>query len=219
MTERAIAGFSLGLLAAFLTGCPSARPPASQFPSAAAALARMKATFACERAVGGEARIDHFSKRTRIRGKLFLFAARPNGLRFDLQGPPPFNSLFATLTTDGPAFSLSDLRAHKFYEGPASACNVARLTEVPIEPSALVHLLAGQAPLLVHDDAALQMEWSGNGYYAIRIASTREASEEVHIAPAPADYAKPWQDQRIRVLDVRVAQRGVDLYHADLGSH
>jgi hypothetical protein len=26
---------------------------------------------------------------------------------------------------------------------------------------------------------------------------------------------KPWQEQRTRVLDVRVTQRGVDLYHAD----
>jgi hypothetical protein len=219
MIERTLRGLALGLLVLAPLGCPSAPPPASQFPTAADALSRMKATFACQRAVKGEARIDHFSKRGRVRGKLLLFAARPNGIRFDLLSPPPFNSIVATLTTEGTAFALSDLRAHKFFEGPASACNVARLTEVPIEPSALVQLLGGQAPLLVHEDARLEIEWDAKGYYVVRIPSTRDASEEVHLVPSPVDFGKPWQSQRIRVLDVRVAQRGVELYHADLGAH
>src|SRR4051794_27067340 len=219
MSGRWPNAISLGLLLALVSGCPSVRPPPSQFPTAADALSRMKATFACERGVGGEARIDHFSKRTRVRGKLLLFAMRPNSLRFDLIAPPPFNSIVATLTTYDDAFALSDQRAHRFYEGPATACNVARLTEVPIEPSALVQILGGQAPLLVHEDQKLQMEWSGSGYYVVRIPSTRDASEELHLVPSPADYGKPWQSQRVRVLDVRVSQRGADLYHADLGAH
>jgi hypothetical protein len=210
---------ALGLLALALAGCPSVPPPASQFPTAADALARMKGTFQCERGVKGEARIDHFSKGKRERGKLLLFAVRPNGLRFDLVSPPPFNSIVATLTTHDAQFALSDLRAHRFYEGPASACNVARLTEVPIEPAALVQLLGGQAPLLVHDDARLEMRWSGSGYYAIRIPSTRGAFEEVHLSPSPVDFGKPWQSQRLRVLDVRVSQQGADLYHAALDAH
>jgi hypothetical protein len=200
-------------------GCHAIPPPRSQFPTPADAIARMKATFACERGVKGEAKIDQFSDRGRIRGKLLLFASRPNRLRFDVVAPPPMSSVVSILAADQGSFSLFDMRERKFYEGPASACNIARLTEVPLEAHALVSLLAGQAPLLVHQDAQLQMEWSADGYYVIRIPSTRGASEEVHIAPNPADVGQPWSQQRLRVLDVRVAQQGIELYHASMEAH
>jgi hypothetical protein len=206
-------------LAALLCGCGSARPPPSQFPTAADALARMKETYRCERGVKGEARIDHFSQRGRIRGKLLLFASRPAELRFDLMSPPPMSSILATLTAGDGRFSLSDLRERRFYEGPASACNIARLTEVPIVAHALVDLLGGRAPVLVHDDARLEMEWNGHGYYVVRIPSTRGSSEQIRLAPVPADFMRPWAVQRVRVLDVRVSQHGVDVYHAELGDH
>jgi hypothetical protein len=200
-------------------GCHPVAPPLSQFPTAAAALGRMKATYACARGVKGDARVDQFSSRGRVRGKVLLLASRPDRLRFDVMSPPPFGSIISTLTADAGQFALSDLREKKFYEGPASACNIARLTDVPLEAHALVSLLGGQAPLLVHRDADLRIEWNGHGYYAVRIPSTRDALEELHIVPTPADFEKPWSVQRLRVLDVRVIQRGVELYHASLDDH
>jgi hypothetical protein len=205
------------LLAA--AGCAAVPPPRSQFPTPADALARLKATFQCAIGVKGEAKIDQFSDAGRVRGKLLLYALRPNRLRFDVVSPPPFNSVVSTLTADQGRFSLFDLREHKFYEGPATACNIARLTEVPLEAHALVSLLGGQAPLLVHQDGQLQMEWNRDGYYVIRIPSTRGAVEEVHIAPSPDDMARDWSSQRMRVLDVRVAQQGIELYHAAMDVH
>jgi hypothetical protein len=179
----------------------------------------MKDTYRCERSVRGEATVDHFSDRGRVRGKLLLFASRPEELRFDLMSPPPLGSIISTLTAGGGHFSLSDLREKKFYEGPASACNIARMTEVPIVTHALVDLLGGRAPLLVHDDARLEMDWNGHGYYVIRIPSTRGASEQIRLAPTPEDFARPWAVQRLRVLDVRVSQNGMDVYHAELSDH
>jgi hypothetical protein len=200
-------------------GCQGARPPASQFPSAAAALARMKETFQCERGVHGDAKVDHYSNVGRVRGKALLYAVRPQSLRIDVVGPPPFNSIFATLTSDGQQFALADFRRKEFLHGAATACNVARLTQVSLPPHVLVSLLGGRAPLLVHDDARLEMEWSSRGYYIIRIPSTQGADEEVHLSPSPADWGKPWQEQRVRVLEVAVNQRGVELYRAELGDH
>jgi outer membrane lipoprotein-sorting protein len=213
--KRALAG----ICAVVLTGCPSAAPPPSRFPTAADALARMKATYRCARGARGDAKFDSFSNRGRIRGKLLLFTNRPNRIRLDVLSPPPFNSIVSTLTTDDGRFSFLDLRQRKFFEGLASACNIARLTEVPVETQALVSLLGGQAPLLVHHDSDLQMEWSSDGYYLIRIPSTRGASEELRVAPTPADFQKPWSAQRLRVLDVRVVQQGIELYHASLDNH
>jgi hypothetical protein len=216
---RRASTFVLAVLAAGAGGCANTPPPPSRFPTAAAALERMKATYRCERAVRGEAKVDHFSERGRVRGKLLLFASRPADLRLDLMSPPPLGSILATLTTENGRFSLSDVREKKFFEGPASACNIARLTEVPVVAHALVDLLGGRAPLLVHDDAQLEMTWSGHGYYLVRIPSTRGAVEQVHLAPTPADFARPWTEQRLRVLDVRVSQQGFDLYHAELADH
>jgi hypothetical protein len=133
--------------------------------------------------------------------------------------PPPFNSIVSTLTTEDARFSLFDQREKRFYEGPATACNIARLTEVPIEAHALVSLLGGQAPLLVHRDADLTIEWSSKGRYLIRIPSTQGAIEELEVAPSPVDFQKPWAEQRLRVLDVKVAQQGIELYHATMEAH
>jgi outer membrane lipoprotein-sorting protein len=207
------------VLAVVLTGCPSTAPPPSRFPTAADALARMKATYQCARGVKGDAKFNSVSEAGIAKGKVYLFASRPNRLRFDVLSPPPLTSILATLTTDGDRFTLLDQRERKFYEGPATACNIARLTEVPMEPHALVSLLGGQAPVLLHRDADLQMEWSTRGYYLIRIPSTRGAFEELQVVPTPADFQKPWSAQRLRVLDVRVAQQGIELYHATLGAH
>jgi hypothetical protein len=207
------------VLAGLALGCHRVAAPPSRFPTAAAALDRIKAGYACQRGVKGEARIDQFSERGRLRGKVLLFASRPDRLRFDVMSPPPFNSIISTLTTENGRFALSDLRERKFFEGPASACNVARLTEVPLEPHVLVTLLGGRAPVLVHRDTDLGMEWSTSGYYVIRIPSTRGAEEVLHVAPVPADFQRPWDAQRLRVLDVRVAQQGIELYHASMDAH
>jgi hypothetical protein len=179
----------------------------------------MKATYQCSRGVKGDAKFNSISEAGIAKGKVYLFASRPSRLRFDVLSPPPLNSVLATLTTDDGRFTLLDQRERKFYEGPATACNIARLTEVPIEPHALVSILGGQAPVLVHRDAELTIQWSTNGYYVLRIPSTRGASEELHVVPTPADFQKPWSAQRLRVLDVRVVQQGIELYHASLDAH
>src|SRR5262249_15323978 len=57
------------------------------------------------------------------------------------------------------------------------------------------------------------------GFYRVVIPSTRDAGEEIHMTVRPEDWDKPWTEQRMRVTDVRVYQRGVDLYHAELDHH
>ena len=79
--------------------------------------------------------------------------------------------------------------------------------------------LRGEAPVLVHDPLGASIAWSTDGYWVITIPSTREAREEIHLAPRPDDWALPWDRQRVRVLDVRVAQQGYLLYHAQLRDH
>ncbi|MDP9151412.1 MAG: DUF4292 domain-containing protein, partial [Myxococcota bacterium] len=186
-------------------------------PSAHAVLDRMRSTFACSNGVQATAKFDHFGERGRVRGDVMLFAARPARIRMDVVSP--FGVALATLTSDGARFALADLREKRFYAGPASPCNLARLTGVPVPSHVLVDLLRGEAPVLRHAPEAGAMSWSARGYWVLVIPSSREASEEIHVAPRPEDWNKPWEQQRMRVLDVRVAQRGFVLYHAELGDH
>jgi hypothetical protein len=122
------------------------------------------------------------------------------------------------LTSDGNDFALFDLKEKQFFYGPSSGCNVARFTRVPVPPHALVQLLRGEAPVLVHDPARATIGWEA-GCYVVRIYSRHAAREEIRIEPTPADWQLPWRQQRVRVLQVAVEQHGIELYRAELSDH
>jgi hypothetical protein len=176
----------------------------------------MRATYACSRAVQGDAAIDYFGSDGRIRGKVMYLAALPEALRIDIYSP--LGAVLSTLTSDGKEFSLLDLKRKEFLEGPATTCNVARLTHVPVPPFALVQLLRGEAPVLTHDPAALGLSWDCDRY-RIRIPSKNGALETIELTPRPSDRDRPWYEQRVRVLMVEVLQGGVPLYRAELRDH
>jgi hypothetical protein len=195
-----------------LVACGAA-PPRSRFPDAGAALGRMRATYACANGVQGEAKIDHFSPKGRVRGDLTLTAVVPDRVRFDVVS---FGNVLYTLASDGERFQMLDVKEKQFLHGPASPCNLARLTQVPVPGHALVSLLRGEAPVLAHDAQGATIAWDPGGFYRIALLGTREASEEIHMEIRPGDFDRPWSEQRVRVTDVVVRQRGIDLYHADL---
>jgi hypothetical protein len=177
----------------------------------------MHATFTCGNGIQASAKVDHFGERGRVRADVLLFAARPDRIRLDVVSP--FGVALATLTSDGRRFALDDLREKRFLFGPASACNIARLTSVPIPGHVLVDLLRGEAPVLKHAATGATMTWSTSGYWKILVPGTNESVEEVHLAPRPDDWARPWQEQRMRVLEVSIEQRGFVLYQAELRDH
>lgn len=200
-----------------LASCVRVAPPASSPPTADAALARMHATLACGSSVQASAKIDHLGEGGRVRGDVFLFASRPARIRMDVVSP--FGAALATLTSDGARFSLADLKDRRFFVGPASPCNIARLTTVAVPGHVLVDLLRGEAPVLRHDPDGSTIQWDPSGYWVLILPGAHEAREEIHLAPYPSDWTRPWQTQRLRVLDVRVRQQGYLLYHAELGDH
>lgn len=200
-----------------LGGC-GLPPPRSPIPTGEDALSRMRDSYLCVNGVQGRAKIDRFSpEQGRIRGEVYIFAVNPDRVRFDVVSP--FGATLYTLTSDGERFEMADLGQKQFLYGPSTPCNLARLTQVPVPGHALVSLLRGEAPVLVHAKADAVLSWNRKGFYQVAIRSTRNASEEIHLEVHPDDWDKPWQKQRLRVTDVRVSQGGVDLYHAELGRH
>lgn len=204
------------IAASLLVGCGAA-PPRSQFPSADAALGRMHETYACANGVAGVSKIDRFAPEGRVRGEVDLLAVNPDRVRFDVVSP--FGVLLVTLTSNGKTFRMMDMKNKQFLHGPASACNIARLTDVPVPAQALVALLQGQAPVLVHTPDSATLAWDKGGFYRLRVEGHNAAVEEVRLAVHPDDTDKPWQEQRVRVEGVRVSQGGVPLYDAELSRH
>ncbi len=201
-----------GVGAALAIACARAAPP-SQFPTADAAIARMRQTYTCSRGVRGESKVDYFGEQGRVRVNALFLASRPERLRIDVFSP--FGVTLSTLTADGHDFALLDLHDKRFFRGPATECNVQRFLRVPVPPFALVSLLNGEAPVLVHQPGDAQLAWS-SGAYTIRIRSLHDATEEIRLEPAPSDWNRPWSEQRLRVREVRVDQRGIELYRAEL---
>jgi outer membrane lipoprotein-sorting protein len=208
-------GTALTILGA-LAGCGTP-PPASKLPTARAAVDRVHATQDCGLGIHASAKIDSFGKGGRVRGDLLAFAVWPELLRMDVVSP--FGVTLATLASDGKRFSLYDLREKRFFFGPASACNIARLTTVPMPGHVLVSLLRGEAPVLKHGETDATIVWDTGGYYVVTINGTNGTVERIQVAPHPADFALPWEKQRLRVLDVEVKQQDIILYHAELSDH
>ena len=204
----------IGLAAVFLCGCPYP-PPASQFPTGEDALDRMKATFACANGIQGIGKIDHFGGRGRVRGDASAIAVNPARVRIDISSA--FGATPYTLTSDGKNFALNDLPNKQFLFGPASPCNLARLTQVPIPGHALVYLLRGEAPLLVHQPKTPTIAWE-KGHYRVEIPSTRDAKQTVLLEVYDDDFNKPWNEQRLRPVGITTEQQGAVLYDVELSS-
>jgi hypothetical protein len=191
-------------------------PPASLFPDGEAALARMHATYECSRGVSSEAKLDYIGPGGRIRGNVLYLAGSPARLRLDLFSP--FGAVLSTLTSDGASFRLADVRQREFFRGPANACNMARFTRIKLPPAVLVDLFRGEAPVLKHVGSPAQGAWESDRY-VVRVAGAHGATERIELEPLPADFGRPWTEQRIRVLGVAVEQQGVQLYSVRMADH
>ncbi len=200
---------------ALLCGCYR-NPPPSQFPTGDAALDRMHETFSCSRGIQSDGKVDYFGDEGRLRGNVLFIVMRPEQLRFDVFSP--FGITLSTLTSDGEAFALFDLKNKQFLHGPASQCNVARFTGVPVPPHVLVQLLTGEAPVLKHEPGGAAIAWE-KGRYVVRIASRHGAEQKISLEPHPKDWSKPWAEQRVRVTEVEVVQHGYRHYRAELTDH
>ena len=209
------AASALVVLATAATGCLRSAP-ASRFPDAASILARLHEEQSCSRGLSGEGKIDYFGKEGRIRGSLLFMVSSPDHVRLDVISP--FGATVSTLTSNGKDFSLYDLRQKVFLRGPASACNLAQFTHVPMPPHALVSLLRGEPPVLAHAPGAATLAWEG-GRYVVRIASKYSATQEIAISPSDADYDKPYAQQHLELSSVEVRQQNYVLYRAELEQH
>lgn len=93
-----------------------------------------------------ETKVEHTENGERVKVSVDMLVQRGGKLRLEARAPIG-GSTAAVLVSDGARFALLDVRNNRFFAGPASACNVARLSHIELQPEAVVDALLGSAPL------------------------------------------------------------------------
>lgn len=200
-------------LAAACTGCPVA-PPLSHLPDGQAAIDRLRASTACAQSVRVDDASASVPKVPIVKLGAMAIAERPNHFRFDFSA---FGQLAATLTCDGTTLTFVNLRNPQTQQLPATAGALASAVGIGVTPNVIVSLMLGRAPVLVHSQTP-SVKWE-SGHYVVELDGTNAWHEHIELIPRESDWNKPWQEQRMQLLRVRVSKEGLDLYDAHLGDH
>ncbi len=191
----------LAVSLAFTLGCGAAKPPQSAMPDAKSALLRLDATYQDVTGISGSAKIDYLGDKGRVRGDVSVLASGPSRLRFAITADVV--GAAGEVATDGFKFQADDKGHGRYIVGPAKPCNIARITQVPLPLEELVPMLWGMRPHLEGPIQCDSIEWADGHYRLMMSRKTPGAlSHELHVTPYPADWDKPWAQQRLRLLGV-----------------
>jgi outer membrane lipoprotein-sorting protein len=147
--------FSLLPLPWLAGGCFSLQRP-YPLPSAQTVVEAMRKRGLQVRTLRAETRMRHQTPQGKIRATVQLMAARGGRIRFDAL--TPFDTPLLTFVANGPQFALIDARKNHHYHGPASACNLARILGVRLNPDEVITILGGSTPLIPYEQAALSWD-------------------------------------------------------------
>jgi hypothetical protein len=128
-----------------LAACTPRRPPPDLALEPAALLAQVEAAGAVVTRVQGDARLRLDAPGARGVLQAFVAAERPD--RLHVEALDFFGNPAAVLVTGGGRLAIYDARSRTFYQGAATAENVARLVPLPLPPERLVAILCGTPPI------------------------------------------------------------------------
>ena len=189
---------SLSALAAACGG--SIAPPPSRMPDAKTAVARLDATYEGVTGIKGTAKIDFLGDKGRVRGDLQVLVHGPASLRFAVTANVVGGA--GEVASDGFKFEADDKQNGRYLVGEAKPCNIARITQVPLPSTELVPMLWGMRPKIDGPIVCDSIDWSDEGYYTVMLGSEHGLAHELHVAPVPDDWSKPYGEQRMRLLGV-----------------
>ncbi|HEX9103365.1 MAG TPA: DUF4292 domain-containing protein, partial [Polyangia bacterium] len=162
-----------------LAGCPKPAVRPYPPPTADELMAALRARAEHFKTLRATAKVDYMANGgQRAKIKVNLLVARGGKLR--IEADSPLGGALSTLTSDGNRFALLDVRENRFLQGPASACNVGRLTRLVIPPDDVVAVLMGGAPL---DGAIKGVAWDPNngGREVLTLALPDGGSEAIQL--------------------------------------
>ena len=202
-------------------GCGGISPPKSPVPDARSAVARLDATYAQVTGIRGDATIDYLGEKGRVKGQLKLLASGPAKLRIGIKVAVMGSA--GELASDGVRFFADDQAHGRYLTGLAKPCNIAKITQVPLESTELVPMLWGMRPDLPAKVSCDSVKWSDDGYYVVALSHDGGPNQaklhELRMTPWPEDMDKPWGEQRMRLLGVLAWRDDAIVYRVTMGDH
>lgn len=109
------------------------------------------------RSFSSDVTADTFTREGRVKArKSVVVADRSGRLRIEAVVPPV--GTIATLVSDGHRFALYDLRKKRFYQGPATPSNLARLLPIRLRGQEIAQLLFGEPPLVAPAPKSMKLD-------------------------------------------------------------
>lgn len=219
MTSRCLSDLPLVFALSVVLGCGSAKPPPSAMPDARSALGRLDATYKDVTGISGSAKIDYLGDKGRVHGDVSVLASGPARLRFAITADVV--GAAGEVASDGIKFQADDKGRGRYIVGAAKPCNIARITQVPLPLEELVPMLWGMRPHLDGPIKCDSIAWDDGHYVLMMSRATPGAlSHELHLTPYPADWDKPWSQQRLRLLAVHAWASDASLiYRVQMKDH
>jgi len=187
-------------------------------PDAKTAVGRLDATYANVSGISGAAKIDYLGKKGRVRGDVSVLASGPASLRFAITAD--VIGVAGEVASNGIRFQADDKANGRYIVGPAKPCNIAKITQVPLPSKELVPMLWGMRPHLDGPISCDSINWSGDGHYVVMLGGGEKTlAHELHVAPWPSDWDKPYAQQRLRLLGVRAWDKDNLVYQVTMKDH
>ena len=132
---------------------------------------RMAKAHVAAKSYTAELRLSYFGPEGRVRATASLAVQRPGSFRYELQGP--HGGVLHAFATNGRELQLADLKASRFFQGPATPDNIDAMfgiAKLGLGPQGWVSLLFGEVP--IEKDATLRydetvgrfvLEWERDG--------------------------------------------------------
>lgn len=141
-----LAGLALVAAVAVACGGVQAPPPAAEHPATADALLEaMDARMEAVQRLRIRAVVEYYGEGGRARVRQVIVAERPDRLRAETLSP--FDAPLSVLVANERELILYDVGAERFFAGPPTAANVARVVPIRLAPPELVRVLLGGAPV------------------------------------------------------------------------
>ncbi|MBW2734488.1 MAG: DUF4292 domain-containing protein [Deltaproteobacteria bacterium] len=146
-------------------------------PTAAQVLAAIKARALRVGTLRGEARMSYRTDQGRIKATVRMMTRKGGELRFDVVSP--FDTPLATLICSKGHFALVDSRKGRYFHGPASPCNLARLLQVALRPEDINAVLSGGTPLIDSQHASLA--WDSRAGCEVLTLKSKDAEQIIRL--------------------------------------
>ncbi len=158
-------------LALLLAGCPCKLRRTYTAPTSSTLMSSLQGRGHVVKTMRAKAKVDQWTKKGRIKLKVFILTTAQGKLRFEAVSP--FNTSLVTLTSDGKQFTSVDHKNNVYYSGPAKACNIARVFGLALHPKAVGMALSGGAPMIPHDKKSVSWD-KCKGAEVLRLEDTKK---------------------------------------------